>query len=485
MNTIETGSKETISAQKNATELLVRFYILTKSLKIYEPTNAICLEKAQSFFGLLQDMLTEYEGEVAFVIRHNSIFMNRIRLKLGLANYAIFKAMLEEFSKRSIGVITFMTGLTKEELLSFVHIFAGREKKDRKEEFSFSRLMDEIDQAGISHVYLEEAIQEEDFYGGEKSTARIYLLSIVHLKESFERERKQEPIKINTTRRLMQSIYNHMLANESFLLGLTTLKNYHDYTLNHSVNVCALAMALGRRLGLSRSELVELGIAAFFHDLGKIETPVEILNKPDKLDNEEWMVMQKHSCRGAEKLVHLKEFRKLPLRAIHVALEHHMKEDLSGYPKYFARDKLNFFSRIVKVVDHFDALTTERVYRARAFTRAEAINQMLESSGTEFNPVILKTFVNMLGVFPIGSFLSLDTGETAIVVDTNPELKYMMRPRVKLTTEANGNKIDGSIVDLADIDKETGRYKRSIVKALDPAKYGLNVIDYFLAMAAQ
>jgi HD-GYP domain-containing protein (c-di-GMP phosphodiesterase class II) len=193
--------------------------------------------------------------------------------------------------------------------------------------------------------------------------------------------------------------------------------------------------------------------------------------------------MERHPFQGAEKLVHLKEFRRLPLRAIHVALEHHIKEDLSGYPRYFKKDDVNLFSKIVKVVDVFDAITTKRVYRLRVFTRAEALSLMLEQSGTEFNAVILKTFVNMMGVFPIGSLVALTSGEVGIVHDINPDPKLLLRPSVKLITDAEGNKVDGEVVDLAELVPETGRFRRTIAAPLDPSKYGVEVADYFLAQA--
>jgi HD-GYP domain-containing protein (c-di-GMP phosphodiesterase class II) len=281
----------------------------------------------------------------------------------------------------------------------------------------------------------------------------------------------------------MQAVYNHIVDNESFVFGLTNLKNYDEYTLNHSVNVCLLATALGRRLGLSRGEIVDLGIAAFFHDLGKLEIPLEILNKPAKLSDGEREVMEQHPFKGAEKLVLLKESKHLPLRAIHVALEHHIKEDLTGYPRYFKKEDVNLFSKIVKVVDVFDAVTTKRVYRTKDFTRAEALSLMLEQSGTEFNPIILKAFVNLMGVFPIGSFVALNTGELGIVFDLNPDPKLLFQPSVKLITDASGNKVDGEIVDLSEMDAETGRFHRTIATALNPNDYGIEVADYFLARA--
>jgi putative nucleotidyltransferase with HDIG domain len=465
--------------QKSAVDLLIRFHIVTKNAKIYQPNNEMFQEQTRHLFEAI-DAFLEEEDAASFQVRQSALFFNSVRLKFALGTYPIFKFILEEFRTREISALSFLPGLTQDELTSFISVFGRR---DKKEDLAYEKLQADLADAGVRNVRLETISATETFTSLHKDTARIFFLSILHLKESFERDQKNEKIQINTTRRLMQSIFNHIVDNESFIYGLTNLKNYDEYTLNHSVNVCMLALALGRRLGLSRSELVDLGIAAFFHDLGKLDTPPDILNKPAKLSREEQEIMERHTHQGAEKLIHLKEFRRLPLRAIHVALEHHIKEDLSGYPHYFKKNDVNLFSKIVKVVDSFDALTTKRVYRKKVFTRAEALSLMLEHSGTEFNPVVLKAFVNLMGVYPIGTMVALNTGELGIVVDLNPDARFMLRPKVKLIADVQGTKINGEAVDLSDRNAETGKFPRTIVKALDPDVYEVEVADYFLAQA--
>jgi putative nucleotidyltransferase with HDIG domain len=464
---------------KEAVELLIRFHVVIKNAKIYEANNEMFREQVRLLFEIVETFLRE-KGEASFQVRQSALFFNGIRYKFVLSTYPIYRSILEEFRSRDISFMAFLQGLTLEELVRFIVAFSKREKKERQ---SFQKLAADLDQADVRHVILRTAFGTETFASTHEDTARMFFLGIIHLKEVFEREKKGEGPPVNTTRRLMQSIFNHIVDDESFLIGLTNLKNFDEYTLNHSVNVCILALALGRRLGLSRSELVELGIAAFFHDLGKLETPLEILNKPATLSEDEREIMEQHPHQGAEKLIHLKEFRYLPIRAIHVALEHHIREDLTGYPSRLQKDDVNLFSKIVKVVDYFDALTTKRVYRKKAFTRTEALGLMLEQSGTEFNPVILKAFVNLMGVYPIGTMVALTTGELGIVADVNPDTKFMLRPKVKLIADAGGNLVDGDIVDLSERSADTGKFPRTIVKVLNPDNYGIEVSDYFLAQA--
>ena len=471
--------KDVKAMQKTAVDLLIRLHIVLKISKLYESNNDMLQEQAKMLFEGIRDV-TAAEDEATFKVRQGAIFFNGLRVKFVLSNYVIFKFVLEEFRKREIGAMSFLSGLTRDELIRFMIVLA---KKEKKASVSFEEIAGEVREAGIDHVVLEKFQSNETFTSLEKNTARLFFLSIFHLKEVFEKDRSDEKLKLNTTRRLMQSIFNHITDNEAFVYGLTNIKNHDEYTLNHSVNVCMLSIALGRRLGLTRGELVDLGMAAFFHDLGKLETPIEILNKPARLSEEEREIMEQHPCQGAEKLIQFKEFKRLPLRAIHVALEHHFKEDDTGYPRYFKKETTNLFSKIVKVVDYFDAITTKRIYRKKVFTRAEALGMMLEHSGTEFNPVILKAFINMMGIYPIGTLVHMDTGNVGIVFNTNPDTHFFLRPKVKLITDTQGCKIDGEVVDLTEKDPRTDKFLRTILKVLDPDKYGVTVSDYFLAQA--
>jgi len=460
-------------------EMVIRLNVVLKSAKIYEPNNLLFQRQVSFLLNLINKALSE-SGQAVFASRQSTLFFNNIRLKYGFANYHFFKFILEELKKKEIGGIRFEPGLSEADLKLFATLLAKTEEKPAQ---PFETLAAELKTRGISHIALEKILPSELAPSREKYAAKIFFLGITHLEEAFESENRQEKIKLSTTRRLMQSIFNHIVDNESFVQGLTNIKNFHEYTLNHSMNVCVLAIALGRQLGLDRNELVDLGISAFFHDFGKLDTPREILEKPSKLDDREREIIEKHPYQGAGKLVQFKEFKNLPLHAIHVALEHHVKEDRSGYPRSFKKQSVNLFSKIVKIVDFFDAITTKRVYRTKVFTREEALSLMLEQSGKEFHPLLLREFVKMMGVYPVGTLVALNTGELGLVVENNPEPSLLLRPKVKLITDSQGNKVDGDIIDLSQADPATNRYPRTIVKTLDPEKYNIRAADYLLALA--
>ncbi len=462
-----------------AVDMIMRLNVVLKSARIYEPNNILFERQASLLFRLIQQALAESK-RAALLVRQSTIFFNTIRLKHGFSNYQFFKFILEEFKKKEIGGIRFEPGLTENDLKLFAMVLAKTEQRPGQ---TYERLIAELAARAVSRIALEKILPSDLAPSREKYAAKVFFLGITHLEEAFEAESSQEKIKLGTTRRLMQSIFNHIVDNESFIQGLTNIKNFHEYTLNHSMNVCILAIALGRRLGLDRNELVDLGISAFFHDFGKLDTPREILEKPGKLDDWEREIIERHPYQGAGKLVQFRELRKLPLHAVHVALEHHIKEDRSGYPRSFKRQSVNLFSKIVKIVDFFDAITTKRVYRTKVFTREEALSLMIEQSGKEFHPLLLREFVKMMGVYPVGTLVALNTRELGVVIENNADPSLLLRPRVKLITDPEGNRVDGDTIDLSEVDSVTNRYPRTIVRTLDPEKYNVRVADYFMARA--
>jgi HD-GYP domain-containing protein (c-di-GMP phosphodiesterase class II) len=477
---VEKKTKEEGLTQRELVNILLRYHAVLKVARVYELNNQIVQEQIQHLYDGLSAAL-EKEGEVVLRRRENSLYINGVRIKFDYANYHIYKFISNEFQAKEIAAIAFSPGMPLDEIQRFVKILL---RKNLDPKSPHAEIIQAIDTEHIDHIIVEKISPVELQVSPEKSAVRMYFAGIYLLKDVFEKQKQRGAFNLNLTKRWMQSIFNHIVDDESFVYGLTNIKNYDEYTLNHSINVCILAVALGRRLGLSREEVSDLGVSSFLHDLGKLEVPKEILDKPAKLNDEERTIVEGHVHHGAEKLIELKSARRLPLRAVQVALEHHLKVDLSGYPKYIRKKTTSLFSKIVKIVDYFDAITTKRVYRPKVLTREEALATMREKSGDEFDPLLLKVFISMIGAHPIGSLVVLNSGEIAIVFEANSHPAFYLRPKVKIIADLKRNMLDGEVVDLAEIDPVTASFRRSIVKSLDPDKYGINVADYFLAKAA-
>jgi HD-GYP domain-containing protein (c-di-GMP phosphodiesterase class II) len=208
------------------------------------------------------------------------------------------------------------------------------------------------------------------------------------------------------------------------------------------------------------------------HDIGKVHTPPEVLNKPDKLTKEEFDIMKRHVVDGAHILRRTPE---VPALAPVVAFEHHLKMDLSGYPEKVGSRKLNLCTMVVTVVDVFDALRSNRVYRAGMATdRIKAIMQ--QQDGTAFNRGLLRRFVNMMGLYPVGTLVRLNTEELAVVTREHPEDPF--RPQVKLVRDAQGSAYEKDM--LANTWERDGRgeFPLAIVEAVDPEDAGIDPLVY-------
>jgi HD-GYP domain-containing protein (c-di-GMP phosphodiesterase class II) len=464
---------------KKAVGILQGMYMAHKNMRIYGLNNDLVNAQISFLFEEIHDLLRT-EKEAVFILRLSTLYVNGIKILFSFSNYFLFKFLSFQLAEKEIGLLKFHENLKSDELKQFLFLLGKKETETKQRFETFSEILKEND---IENIVIEKSRDLTDSQTNEKNAKKMFFLGVTHLKEMFDSLKKNERIPLATTRRLMQSFFNSIVQNESFIYGLTTIKNYDEYTLNHSINVCILSISLGRKLGLDRNELSELGISAFFHDFGKTDIPKQILDKPGKLDEKERGIIETHPHIGAEKLIKLKETSRLPIRAINVAMEHHVKEDLTGYPKYQKKRYVNLYSKIVKICDVYDALTTKRPYRDRVFTRDQTLSMMMAQSGKEFDPIILKVFSNMMGHYPVGTLVLLNSGEIGIVYETNPDLTRQLLPKVKIIADANGNKMDGGIIDLAEQDLPADELKRAIVKPLDAEKYKIQVSDYFLAMA--
>jgi hypothetical protein len=171
----------------------------------------------------------------------------------------------------------------------------------------------------------------------------------------------------------------------------------------------------------------------------------------------------------------------VPFRSVLVAHEHHMKTDLSGYPKSIRPRRLGIFSRIVSVADGFDAATTRRSYQTVPIEPDQVLREMWQNPRRGYDTVLVKALINLIGVYPVGTCVILDTFEMAIVAGPNPDGQQLNRPMVRIAVNVDGGTIPppGELVSLAEQD-ESGAYRRSIVKVTDPTRYGLTVGDYFV-----
>jgi HD-GYP domain-containing protein (c-di-GMP phosphodiesterase class II) len=246
---------------------------------------------------------------------------------------------------------------------------------------------------------------------------------------------------------------------------------YDEYTFAHSVNTSILAVSLGTYLSFGKPQVAALGVAAMMHDVGKVKVPHEIINKPGKLTSEEWEQVKRHPVEGALILAETPAVTKLAMVA---AFEHHQHGGVQGYPQTGEAVRRHPFSQIVALVDAYEALTAARVYYSVQMPPDQAIRILLKRGGITCDHVLIKAFVNMIGIFPLGTLLKLDTGEVGLVIHQTRDL---MRPRVLILTKFDGSeKETGAEVSL--LETVGGRYTRSVTGTIDPNTALIDIKKY-------
>jgi HD-GYP domain-containing protein (c-di-GMP phosphodiesterase class II) len=309
---------------------------------------------------------------------------------------------------------------------------------------------------------------------------RTYSYALSSLKEVSEKVVSERRAGTRKLKRITQNMVDLLTEDESVLLGMSTVRDYDDYTYTHSVNVAILSLCLGKRIGLSRVSLTRLGMCGLVHDLGKVEIPREILNKPGKLTDQEFEEMKRHPVKGVSQIIKLGASRDLKAKIVLPPFEHHLKYDLSGYPQVKGKKRVSLFGRILSIADVFDALTSPRIYRPHAFSPDRALGMMLEGSGKDFDPILFKVFINMLGVYPVGTFLYLDTGEKGLVM-APPQNGDKARPKVLLLKDdRQGGFSKDKIVNLAEKDIRTGLFKRNPKKSINPSVLGIQAAEFLV-----
>ena len=280
-------------------------------------------------------------------------------------------------------------------------------------------------------------------------------------------------ITVEIAKKAVAECVNSILNAPDALLWMTQLKNRDLYTSQHSMNVCILAIALGRQINLPIKELNNVGLCGMMHDMGKMSVPLEVLNKPGKLEPDELKIMQSHPELGWKLLMSSNDMYG---GAIDVAHSHHERLDGTGYPRKLTAEKITPYTRIVTIVDMYDAITSDRVYQ-RGRTHLEAINIMTKMCGTHLDSGLTYKFIECLGIYPPGSIVEMSNGEVAIVIEANQ--KQRLKPKIILLLDEDKNPRDERMVDLSKIDLDASGQEYRITKIVKADDYGIDMNKYY------
>lgn len=293
----------------------------------------------------------------------------------------------------------------------------------------------------------------------------------------MEQARLGNALDTKSAKLVVTDCVDSILRNPDALLWMAKIKHVDYYTMEHSLNVSVLAIAFGRHLRMDRQDLIRLGTGGLLHDVGKMQIPDEILNKPGRLTEEEFSVMKKHSEIGKELLT--KSQGSLNY-AVDVAFNHHERMDGKGYPRGLFASELSEYARIVSIVDAFDAMTSNRCYE-RSRSTLDALKTIYGDRDKHFDEQYALEFIQLMGPYPPGTIVELANGAVGIVLSS--EVKKRHLPRIRLILDQQKQKQPEEIVDLLNVG--AGNLDKSwlIHKVLKDGDYDIRLEQYPVRMA--
>ncbi|MBI4539730.1 MAG: HD domain-containing protein [Gemmatimonadetes bacterium] len=464
------------SLQLRGRDILQSLFAAFQALRLYPIEN----ETVQHTLTELHNVVTrvlEQEGSLDFRIAGDFFFLNEVRLRIDLSNYATFGTLAAALKRHGIGAVHIEQGVANAEWAPFLSLLLSRVGSGDP----FTAFNARLARTPVNYITARPrsvALSDEE---QREEAKRAYLQTVRVAKEVLTDVRLGKAVNVRKVKRAVQGIVDQVLTNRSSIVGMTTLREFDEYTFTHSVNVCIFSVVIGQKLGLEKEQLYELGLGALLHDMGKMRIDSRVLTKPGALTDEEWQEMKRHPREGLLALFAMRGFAEIPYRQMLVAYEHHMKVDRSGYPTPRRSGTPTLFPRIVAVADGFDAGTSMRSYQYRPFAPDQVLKDMLENPARGLDSLVVKAFINVTGVYPVGTLVVLDTFEMGVVAASNPDPARLHQPIVRIISDSMGNALPEPVtVNLSEVDPVTGLPKRTIIKTADPQKYGINVGNYFL-----
>ena len=442
-------------------ELVRRLAAAIRSSELYAPTHPLVQRSAAGLIAGMSNYLKESNSVIVGFLE-GDVVVNDFRLPQATN----LTGLVRDMRDREIEKITFMRDVEAGDIKALLEELRDKNNKQPVGDRLIAR---GVKRVTVGRVAVEGEPNDDV---GLTAARQIYSQAVNGAETIWNQAKSGEKPDPANARTIIDSLSKLVYQDRTSLMALTALKRHDAYTFTHMVNVTALSMALARSLNLEGPMLREFGFAALMHDIGKVHTPPEVLNKPDKLTREEFDIMKRHVIDGAHILRRTPE---VPALAPVVAFEHHLKMDLSGYPEKVGSRKLNLCTMVVTVVDVFDALRSNRVYRAGMATdRIKAIMQ--QQDGTAFNKALLRRFVNMMGLYPVGTLVRLNTDELAVVTREQPDDPF--RPQVKLVRDAQGNAVESDMLANTWERDVRGEFPLAIVEAVDPEQAGIDPLVY-------
>lgn len=447
-------------------DLLARLAGARRALRFYPPGHPVVKEAAAGVMEVLGD-LNSRGLDVPLTFVDNEILLGEILLT---EETMMFDQLARDLSASEANSVVFCRGITPAEIERAVPLIGA----DNATLAAMGGLEEALEAAEAPHLTIttvksverEQVMQE---LVGKEAARAVYDDALGMLHDLDQALYSNSNVSPDRVRGVVRGMVDNVVGNRAALLELSGLKDYDEYTFYHSVNVAILSVALGSMVSSDRRFLNSLGVGALLHDIGKMMLEIQIINKPGALTSEEWDSVRLHPLYGAEAAATMPG---LDRAGMVVILEHHLRYDMDGYPARSPRRPQHLASRIVAIADAYDAMTSRRTYSA-ARIQDEAMSVLAKNAGTAFDPVLVRLFVQMMGVYPPRSVVRLDSGEIAIVVRAGET--DVLKPVVRVIATAGGEFVDPTDVDLGVPEQAAGR---RVATCVDAAGMNVDVDEY-------
>ena len=316
-------------------------------------------------------------------------------------------------------------------------------------------------------------LREVEYYKELDKAREVRRKTVETAKDVLDSIRRGHPFSVSKVEEAAQEIVESIVRNPDALNSLCQIKGYDEYTYTHSVNVSVLSTSLAYSLGYNHEQLLQVGVGGVLHDIGKMRVPEVILNKPGKYTDWEFNIMKKHPEYGLEIVSEKKNITEFSKAII---IQHHERYNGKGYPRGLSGAQIAEIGLIGAVADVYDALTSNRVYRA-AWTPQKALALIFQGCDEDYSREIVERFTKQMGIYPVGSFVRLVSGEMGVV--TRVDRGNLLFPRVMILFDASGKRLERPVeFDLAEIQKKDGDKRTLIDVSLNPAAFRVDVARY-------
>ncbi|UCH84402.1 MAG: HD-GYP domain-containing protein [Candidatus Latescibacterota bacterium] len=423
------------------------------------------------------------DSVVSLRVSPDYIHLNDVRLNIESQSYGPFTYVMEGVRERDVETIELYPEVNADECGIFLKEFFGEIPDDDV----FDTVETRLSSAGVVNIKIVQWVDRERHLQAQtdekrnirKESTQVFFRTVLLMGEVLRGIEQRRVLRVKKAERLTQQMVDIIQTDETILLGLTSIRNFDEYTFTHSVNVCILSMLIADRLQLYKSDIARLGVAALLHDIGKTYVPQSILNKPSKLDGRDWELMKYHTFFGVKELSRIKAPREI-IDGLFVALQHHVHFNGDGYPQKSDGWDLRLFSRIVTVADYYDAMTTPRIYKMDPVYPDRALRFVLSKSGQIFDPLIAKVFIQAMGLYPIGTVVELDTAERGVVVKQNEASRFIHRPMVTPVLPDGTFSAGVEPLDLSERNRNGRGFRRSIVGTIYDEVVEYEKADFFM-----